>query len=403
MPRDCSGQGSADTIDTPRPTVQIHLRSLSTGNPHSLAANPILYLYDTHEEIHSLKCQIMGDTIGILFAQWFVSGTTMLSMWKWTTGEMLSVRSLQLTSAASLITAPQCSTHNIILSFAFVSDHAFVVPSCSSSGPCLLYYNFEPTHSSVQCAGTSTYAPRLDACFMLPDDDGSVVTTSALKIASRAPVISSQPHSSRRAGITRCIPLSKKFHSKRRSALVAMQSTYVGASRHFLLAVYANVFTDFVPREEGTVIPWIEWRDCTRIVIDPATMEEGRRYEFECNSSADRIVVIDQHPTSATVRVMDFNPIRFRSAISVSPCDSASDGHLAIDGSTRTSLVGKSPHSSDHWMKLALQGDGRGVGIPFLETTMSGAFPLGIGAIILDEHLLVLKAVSNVSFFPLIV
>lgn len=94
MPRNDSGQGSADSIDTPRPTLQIYLRSLNTGDPHPLVANPSLYLYDTHEYIHPLKCQIMGDTIGILFTKLDVS-EAMLRVWKWTTGEMLSVCSLQ--------------------------------------------------------------------------------------------------------------------------------------------------------------------------------------------------------------------------------------------------------------------------------------------------------------------
>lgn len=49
----------------------------------------------------------MGDTLGILFSQWGDT-PTLLGVWKWTTGEMISVRSittLPFLSVALLIPA----------------------------------------------------------------------------------------------------------------------------------------------------------------------------------------------------------------------------------------------------------------------------------------------------------
>jgi hypothetical protein len=86
------GEGRADP-GTGTPTVKIHLRSLYTNEPHPLASNPILYLYETDAPSHSIKSQIMGDTLGILFSQWGDT-PTLLGVWKWTTGEMISVRSI---------------------------------------------------------------------------------------------------------------------------------------------------------------------------------------------------------------------------------------------------------------------------------------------------------------------
>lgn len=289
------------------------------------------------------------------------------------------------------------------MSFTFVSDHAFVVPLHDyEHGPCLHYYNFEPDDSPIRLAGSSTFVPRLDAIFSLPlDEDVSVVGTFGLEIESEPPILSSQPRSSRRAGITRGTPLPKKFHSRHSPPLIAMRFACAyseedeDTDRHFLLAVYANAFTERVPDVGRVVIPWTEWRDSVRLVLDGLGTQTAlhRRNVFACNVSADRIVVIDRRDAYATVRVMDFNPIRLRSAIAESSCDRVSHDHL---GSTRTLVVEKAPYDSDRWIELASRGDGRGVGMPFVEATMPAVFSLMSGAIILEEHLLVMTRVRGV-------
>jgi hypothetical protein len=104
MLNDGNSGGAEDTGGAGPPTVKIHLRSLYTGELHPLASKPILYLYETDAPSHSIKSQIMGDTIGVLFSQWGDS-PTLLSVWKWTTGEMLSVRLLWFSSTTLLIPA----------------------------------------------------------------------------------------------------------------------------------------------------------------------------------------------------------------------------------------------------------------------------------------------------------
>lgn len=251
-----------------------------------------------------------------------------------------------------------------------------------------------------------TYVPRLDAIFSLPlDEDVSVVGTFGLEIESEAPVLCYQPSSSRRASITRHSPPPRKFHSRHRPPLIAMRFACAyseedeDSDQHFLLAVYASAFTDRVPHVGRAVIPWAEWRDSVRLAFDglgPQTAAH-RRNVFECNVFADRIVVIDRQDTTATVRVMDLNPIRLRSAIAKSSHDHGfrSCFDIAIGGSTGPSVVERAPYDSDRWIELASRGYGRGVGMPFIEVTMPQVFSLMSGAIILEEHLLVMTRVSR--------
>ena len=401
---DRDGDSSADTNDT-YPRVKIHLRSLYTGEPHPLASNPILDLYDMGTPSHSIKCQIMGDTIGILFARWGGSPTPLI-VWKWTTGEMLSVRSSQLCTTDFLIPAPQYTAFSDladVVSFTFVSDHTLIVPLHDvGHGPCLHYYNFEPVDCPIRFAGVSTYVPRIDAIFSLPlDEDVYVVGAFGLEIGSEAPVLSPQPCSSRRAGITRHTPLPRKFHTRHGSPLITMRFACAyseeneDSDKHLILAAYASAFTDLAPRD--TTIPWTEWRDSARLVLDGLGTQTAAHQgnEFECNVSADRIVVIDRHDASATVRVMDFNPIRLRSAGAASSGDRVSHNRpgITFDG---TSVVEKAPYDSDCWIELASRGVGRGVGMAFVETTMPKVFSSMSGTIILEEHLLVMTRVSSI-------
>lgn len=289
-------------------------------------------------------------------------------------------------------------------SFAFVSDHAFVVPLHDyERGPCLYYYNFEPDDNPIRLVGLSTYAPQLDAIFSLPfDEDVSVVGTYGLEIEADSPILSPQPRSARRAGITHRVVSPRKFHSQDRSPLIAMRFACAYSvedesdDKHFLLVAYASAFRDRVADIGcAAVIRWEDWRGSARLTLDGLGTQTSadRGIVFPCNVSADRVVVIDGDEHSSIVRIMDFNPVRFHNVLSQSTLEGF-DLKVELSSNPRMRLVSNTPYDSNRWLDMASNMDGRGVGVPFIEATMQRQFSLMAGAIILEEHLLVMTRVS---------
>lgn len=264
-------------------------------------------------------------------------------------------------------------------------------------GPCIQSYNFESDDSPVKLAGASTFTPRLQAKFALPFDEAY-----GLEIESEPPILSVQPRSSRRTSLTRRTPSPRKFYTQNTSTLLAIRFTCSYSeeeeedSTHFLLIAHSETFSQ---RESTTdhVVPWIEWRSAARLTLDGFRSPEvaDRRNVFACNVSTDRVVVIDREENSATVRVLDFNRMRFRNMIRSQNTPLINSNGEVLQSSTPMKVVTTEPSESDGLVESIIEANVRSTGLSFIEMTMPRRFASMAGAIILEEHLFVLTQVGE--------
>lgn len=263
--------------------------------------------------------------------------------------------------------------------------------------PCIHCYSFEADDDPIKLVGVSTHMPSLQAKFELPfDNDLDIVGTYGLEIESDPPILSMQP-TSRRASLTNRPRSPRKFLAKDNSTLIAMQFACAYSDNdedndtYFLLVVHADVFSGRRYNTEDELIPWTEWRQAARLTLDGLATQTAtdQRNVFSCNVSADRVVVIDRQESTASVRVLDFNRIRFRNTVPPRASLANADKE-GLQGSKFMRVVTSEPYDSRGSLELASRADGRGVGLPFIEMTMPRQFPSMAGAIILEEHLFVL-------------
>ncbi|KZT30761.1 hypothetical protein NEOLEDRAFT_1054001 [Neolentinus lepideus HHB14362 ss-1] len=104
-------------------SIRVHLRTLSTGEPHPSTSQPAIVSHSVDEFPPSYQIQICGDYIGVC-SMGSVTGVSRLAIWNW------KMRQLQMT------------LEGLIFSFAFLSHRHIVVSLDARPMQSLCVYNY---------------------------------------------------------------------------------------------------------------------------------------------------------------------------------------------------------------------------------------------------------------------
>ncbi|KAF8306021.1 hypothetical protein DL93DRAFT_2172277 [Clavulina sp. PMI_390] len=379
-----------------QPTLILHFRSLSTGNPHPLASKPFLSMSGTPLQCQRMNCQVMGNTFGILLSYW-EQAPSIMTVWNWVRGCMISHNEFSESAAAD--------------SFTFISDHHFLVATHDSlSGyPALDCYDFDVTDTPSNEFGHSTTRALSDATFYfpVPVDEEMMVGIYGFEIESDPPSLSYSPDVSKKASRTSKTSAVRKFHRKDTAPLVVIQFAVApregdeeGNDHDYLLIVPAENLLSLVSTGRMD-FSWEDWSSDARVTLDGVHAQGANANQnvFSCNVSADRVAVIDwQEQRSATVRVLDFNPVRVQDVARRAHINGNDSGQEIPSPIRVVSGIQRDPHGE---LELVLTGDDLNNGITYTEMTIPRVFSSFSGIIILEEHFFILCGVGDENLYKI--